>query len=295
MAIFTGTPGNDTITPDLVSAGVDALPPGSMPSADADNISGEGGDDVLSGDGGNDTIDGGTGDDTIDGGTGSDIIRGGSGDDLILGKTPGLNDPDDRDTIFGGAGNDEIFGNGGETDGYTLDGSDRIYGGAGDDKLLGKRGDDVLFGGGGNDRLGGYYGFDRLYGQGGDDRLIGRHDADRLNGGSGNDIYEYVSATDSTASARDIILNFDNVGAAFGDRISLLRIDADPSTGGNQAFDFVGTNATPGRGEVGVSPWGATNTMIRANLDGSPEPELEILVRDGSAEPGDWTAADFIL
>lgn len=285
MAIFTGTAGDDTIAPDLLSEGVIAVPGGAVPSADNDEIFGEGGNDVISAGGG---------DDTIDGGIGSDTIRGGPGNDYILGKPFGLDDPDDDDIIYGDAGNDVIYGNGGETDGFSQDGDDRLYGGAGDDGVFGKRGDDWLFGGSGNDRLGGYYGFDRLYGQDGNDRLIGRHDADRLHGGAGNDTYEYVSVTDSTASARDIILQFEGVGAVAGDRINLLRIDADPDTPGDQPFAFIGVSATPGQGEVGVSALG-TQTLVRANIDETPEPELEILVRDGDALPETWVAGDFIL
>lgn len=285
MGRFIGTAGDDTITTGFVSTDVTAEPAGTRPSAQDDSIHGDAGDDVLSG---------GAGNDIIDGGTGSDTIRGGPGDDVILGKTPGVDDENDRDTIYGDAGNDVIYGNGGETDGYSLDGADRIFGGAGDDGLFGKRGDDFLYGGSGNDKLGGYYGADQLYGQDGDDRLIGRHDADRLSGGAGNDIYEYVAVTDSTASARDLIVNFDGVGAGPGDRISLLRIDADPLTDGDQAFVFAGVNEIAGRGEVSVNASGAF-TVIRANIDDSPASELEILVKDGSAQPDDWVAGDFLL
>lgn len=56
MGIYTGTSGNDKITPAIVTAGVESTPEGSKPSADDDEINGLGGADVLKGDGGNDTI-----------------------------------------------------------------------------------------------------------------------------------------------------------------------------------------------------------------------------------------------
>ncbi len=284
MGTFSGTIGDDTITTGFVSTGV--MPVGDAPSDADDFIYGYAGSDVLAGGGGNDTIGGGEGSDTIDGGTGSDTIRGGPGDDFILGKTPGLGDENDRDIIYGDDGNDVIFGNGGENDGYSPDGADRIYGGAGNDGLYGKLGDDLLYGGDGDDRLGGYYGSDVLFGQNGADRLIGRHDADRLNGGAGNDIYEYVAVTNSTPSAQDTISNFDGVGARAGDRISLVRIDADPGAGGDQAFVLIGTQEFTAPGQVRVTDSGP-NTLIQANTNASPEPELQILVKDGGAHAGD--------
>ncbi|MBL8659146.1 MAG: hypothetical protein JNM75_05265 [Rhodospirillales bacterium] len=294
MGTFIGTPDADTITTGFVSAGVGVMFEGDAPSDGDDSIYGYAGSDTLGGGGGNDTIDGGEGGDTIDGGTGSDTIRGGPGDDFILGKTPGLSDATDCDLIYGDDGNDVIFGNGGEHDGYSADGADRIYGGAGDDGLYGKLGDDLLYGGDGNDTLGGYYGCDVLFGQNGADRLIGRHDADRLNGGAGNDIYEYVAVTDSTPSAQDSISNFDGVGAPAGDRISLARIDADPGASGDQAFVFIGTAEFTGPGQVRVTDLGP-HTLVQANTNDSPEPELQILVKDGAAHAGEWVAGDFIL
>lgn len=285
MGTFTGTNRSDTITPGSLSSGVKAMPSRSRPSDASDTINGQGG---------NDMIDGGGGNDRINGGTGSDTIRGGAGNDYILGKTPGIGDWNDRDVIYGGAGDDTIFGNGGETDGSSPDGADRIYGEAGNDRLFGKLGDDLLYGGDGNDVLGGYYGRDRLYGDAGNDLLRGRWDADILSGGPGSDRYEYRDVRDSTHNARDTILDFDNVGGRAGDRIDLHTIDANTNAGGNQAFVFKGTGPITGPGQLRVTASGG-DTLIQANTGGSNAPELEILVKDGHAGPGNWVAGDFIL
>ncbi|MFZ4406823.1 MAG: calcium-binding protein, partial [Paracraurococcus sp.] len=93
MATITGTSGNDTIQPGLVSPGVT----GGTPTA---------GDDSIQGLAGNDSIDGGDGNDTIDGGSGSDSLRGGGGNDLVI---IGLNS-EDIDYAYGDAGNDELQG-----------------------------------------------------------------------------------------------------------------------------------------------------------------------------------------
>lgn len=74
MGIYTGTSGNDRITPAIVSAGVESDPEGSKPSADDDEINGLGGADVLKGGGGNDTI--------TAAGKGT-LMRGGTGNDTI--------------------------------------------------------------------------------------------------------------------------------------------------------------------------------------------------------------------
>lgn len=102
MANITGTSGNDTITPGLVSAGV----VGGPVTTGADSVLGLDGNDVLDGGDGNDTLSGGIGDDSIIGGAGADLLLGGDGNDtLVAGASTGFND-----TLAGGNGNDEIRG-----------------------------------------------------------------------------------------------------------------------------------------------------------------------------------------
>ncbi|HEU0099131.1 MAG TPA: pre-peptidase C-terminal domain-containing protein [Allosphingosinicella sp.] len=72
--VVLGGSGNDTFTG---TAGVDVLDGNNSPTApnaaDADVLSGLGGNDILYGRGGADTLDGGTGDDAMTGGTGNDV------------------------------------------------------------------------------------------------------------------------------------------------------------------------------------------------------------------------------
>jgi Ca2+-binding RTX toxin-like protein len=110
MATFSGTAGNDTITPTLISVGVATSPPGSFPGAGADTIDGGAGNDLLDG-GGADFIDGGGGLDTVRGGAGNDTIEaatggtfdGGTENDTFLVFSAGAGT-----TITGGLGTDTL-------------------------------------------------------------------------------------------------------------------------------------------------------------------------------------------
>ncbi|BCH32022.1 hypothetical protein MesoLjLc_39520 [Mesorhizobium sp. L-8-10] len=94
MATFTGTTGDDTITPGLVTSGVVVVPAGTKPS----NAN-----DIINAGAGADTIDSGGGNDTVAGQQGNDIIRLGDGNDTAL-----WNPGDGSDTIDGGAGFDTL-------------------------------------------------------------------------------------------------------------------------------------------------------------------------------------------
>jgi hypothetical protein len=91
-----------------------------------------------------------------------------------------------------------------------------------------------------------------------------------------------------------VIFDYNGVGGAPGDRIGLSTIDANTGVSGNQTFVFKGSAATPGAGQIRLIASGA-DTLIQANTGGTPAAELEILVKDGAASPGQWAAADFIL
>ena len=160
----------------------------------------------------------------------------------------------------------------------------------------------MIYGGGGaketwdgNDTLYGDDGDDRIYAQFGNDRLTGGAGLDKLGGGLGNDIFDYNAVTESKPGAgRDVVLDFNGVGAAAGDRVDLSSIDANAGVGGNQAFAFKGTGAITGPGQVHVVASGA-DTLIQANTGGTTAPELEILVKDATATPAQWVGGDFIL
>ncbi len=104
--------------------------------------------------------------------------------------------------------------------------------------LRGYGGNDILIGAGGADTLIGGQGDDRLQGEEGADILFGGEGVDRLEGGAGSDLFVFFSVTDSCLVGHyDAILDF----ISGYDLIDLSGIDANDTTLGNQAFDFVST------------------------------------------------------
>lgn len=274
-----------------------------------------GNDTILTGTAG-DVIDGGSGDNQInadqtnfavptsgnDGIGGDDIVVCGSGADLIA--TWGGNDEvrsgDGVDEVFTGNGDDVIYAGGGSStvlqEVQAGRGDDRLYGGDGRDNLRGGENDDLIFGAGGSDRLNGGSGHDRMFGEAGTDELFGRGGLDELSGGSGNDTYVYDAVEESGpgSSSRDVIVDYNGVGGAAGDRIALSAIDANAGVSGNQTFVFIGSSAITKAAQIRVNASGA-DTLVQANTGGAPAAELEILVKDGAASPSQWVAGDFIL
>jgi Ca2+-binding RTX toxin-like protein len=148
--------------------------------------------------------------------------------------------------------------------GSTVTGTDE------EESLIGRAGNDVLDGLGGNDTLEGGQGNDTLRGGAGNDVLFGAQGTDNLSGGAGADVFQYTGTGQSSALPllRDIITDFE-VGA---DRIDLSAIDANASTGGNQAFAFIGASAFTARGQVRYSYQligGIEHTVIEANNAGT--------------------------
>lgn len=211
MAIYPGTPGNDTLT-------------------------GSAGDDSITGDAGNDILDGGAGNDTVDGGEGADR--------LIWDSASG--NPGDHDIYHGGDGHTPIYSGGYVTDvigseGYTFDtyshnggdslalnldsdapvtltyssteagavaadgrtlsfdGVERVYLGDGDNSVdasgatilhqdapnhfVGIR----LYSGAGQDTITGSSGTDYIHGGAGNDLIFGGDGSDVIEGGAGDD------------------------------------------------------------------------------------------------------------
>lgn len=231
-------------------------------------------------------------------GTGGCQLTGNELDNVIAATTVG-------DTVTGAGGNDTLYGGPigadaaeetGADDLFGGNGNDTIYGVGGNDTISGQSGNDTLYGDAGMDRLGGGSGNDTLYGGSEDDTLAGHSGLDRLSGDGGLDIYDYDSVTESAPGAsRDLILQFEGVGAAAGDRIDLSSIDAVPG-GDDDAFTFIGTDAFTGAGQVRVTSVGGADTLVEANTAGSSGAELAIVVSDGGAvAPNQWAAGDFIL
>src|SRR4029079_429844 len=101
-------------------------------------------------------------------------------------------------------------------------------------RLIGSAGVDHLYGGGGDDFLDGGSGADDLHGEGGNDTLIAPWYASQLTGGSGADAFVFLVASDNPIT---------DFSTAQGDKINLSSIDANAEQDGNQAFQFLGTQA----------------------------------------------------
>jgi Ca2+-binding RTX toxin-like protein len=207
-------------------------------------------------------------------------IVGGAEDDALAGTAFG-------DLLNGRGGNDAIRG---------ARGDDRLRGEGGDDRLLGGSGDDRLAGGGGYDRLSGAEGQDRLAGGGGDDRLAGGGDddtliaglgRDRLAGGSGADVFRF-DRTGGAAPGRPswTIEDFE----AGADRIDLRRLDADASSGADDAFVFVGGGRL--REEAGRLRY--EDGVLSGDLDGDGAADFEIELAGGRSGPA-LREDDFLL
>ena len=273
-----------------------------------DRIVGHGGDDALYGGAGNDTIFGGGGNDALDGGRGKDRLSGGDGNDTLSGGAGNdvLRGSTGNDRLDGGDGNDRLFGG---------NGRDRLSGGGADDRLSGGTGNDVLSGGTGNDTLAGGAGTDRLFGDGGNDILRGGTGDDMLHGGAGRDIlnagagddiviggrgtdiliggrgadtFLFRATADSTARAHDMIADFNR---REGDRLDLSAIDADTSSGGDQAFTFIaGRDFSGTAGELRFEAR-RTGIVIEGDTDGDGRVDFAVLLKHVDA----MKASDFLL
>ncbi|QNM83891.1 calcium-binding protein [Sphingomonas sabuli] len=189
-------------------------------------VSGNNGDNILSGHGGNDNLLGRVGSDMLVGGDGDDRLDGGVGDDTMVGgagnDTYQVDSAGDIVTELSGEGTDRVDTTADHTLGDNIE-VGRIVSNTGA-ALTGNGLDNRLIGGDGNDTLAG---------GDGDDVLIGGRGADELFGGGGADTFVFTSVLDSEPDHRDVIHN------GFGDVLDLSGIDADTTTAGDQAFDYV--------------------------------------------------------
>ena len=231
-----GGGGNDTIALDEANG---TLPPAILRGAGGnDTVTGGSSADQLLGQGGNDVL---NGTDLLLGGDGNDVLTGGDGDDQLFGEAGDdrfiWNPGDDSDLIEGGDGLDTVEVNGGngsevftivangarvsinrvDPAPFTLDagtvervvlhangGNDTISasgnlaalaqltldGGAGNDTILGSRGADLLLGGDGNDFVDGNQGNDGALLGAGDDLFV-------WDPGDGSDTIEGQDGTDT--------------------------------------------------------------------------------------------------
>ncbi len=228
----------------------------------ANYIAGGEGNDFLSGSFGNDTLHGDGGDDTVDGGVGDD-------------------------TVYGDAGNDQVRGGDGNDWAYGGSGADNVQGGNGSDFVFGDDGIDQLYGQAGNDRLYGGADADTLRGGDGDDTIVGGIGADMLYGDAGADTFQFLFASESTATSYDTVRDF----VAGLDRFDVSAIDANSLIAGNQAFNFY--NSKPfftSAGDLWTSVT-RTGTMVYGDLQGDGAADFAFMVTGSPS----LTASNFIL
>lgn len=181
---------------------------------------------------------------------------------------------------------DFVFDNGGSVDDVGTRYGDVMFGSQYGDLLGGAGGSDKLLGGNGSDTLLGDEGTDRLYGGSGRDKLTGGEGRDRLTGGDGADTFFFNELSDSNGRQRDHILDFNR---AY-DLIDVSKIDADKSTGADDAFTFIGDSVFTGVGQINITRSG-DHIVVAGNTDLDTEAEFQFTVHDISK----LGSADFIL
>jgi Ca2+-binding RTX toxin-like protein len=307
---------------DLIKAGdgIDTV----LGGLGADQILGQDGTDNLDGGDGNDRLDGGNGDDTLAGGIGNDILDGGVGVDTMNGGVGNdqLNGGDGNDSLTGGDGNDVLTGGigadamtGGLGDDvfYVDDAGDTTVeaGGQGTDTVhagvtftlaanietliqdgasnidgTGNGLANTLMGNGGNNRLDGGAGDDVIKAGNGNDVLIGGTGSDVLVGGAGADAFVITAASIHTSGAIETDTVNDLIKAQ-GDILDLSAIDADVSTGADDAFHLVG-GFTHHAGELTLTLAGG-NTLLALDVDGDGRADYRMTISGNvTGDSGGW-------
>lgn len=288
-----------------------------------DFASGGQGNDTILGGAGNDTLQGDDGKDTIDGEAGNDHIHGGAGDDRLIGGAG-------NDCVDGGVGDDTVSGDGGNDDMRGGDGNDILAGGAGDDHIDGGCGDDVIVlsvdggqdvitGGAGDDTLdlsqivfsadvdlpdgivevcngqtAQIFEIENVHGGHGRDRLVADAHVNIMEGGDGNDTFVFrdLASLKNGDGPRDAIVDF-----SVGDRLDLSRVGQEFGDFAGQKLFFAGADQAK-FDDVGAVTYhheiasnGQEITVVRGNLDSSPDHEFEIVL-DGILELNE---ANFVL
>jgi Ca2+-binding RTX toxin-like protein len=276
-------------------------PPPPPPPDPGETLTGTSGNDVLNatsdsnwtvdGLAGSDTITTLGGNDIITGGAGNDSIASGGGDDVIQfnGSSQGF------DSIDGGGGNDRIEATAkGTVIGLaSLSGVEAISAnGFGSVSIKGSSAGDVLDfttvtltgitainGGGGNDTISGSAAADVIAGGAG---------ADILRGNGGADRFDFNAVTDSRASARDQVVDFQQ----GTDKFDLVGVDAVGGVTGNQAFSFIGEAGFSNHaGELRIDHSDPAKTLILGDVNGDGIADFAIHVAGNIP----LNAGDFLL
>jgi serralysin len=120
------------------------------------------------------------------------------------------------------------------------------------------------------------------------DTIIANQAANHLTGNGGADTFKWMASTDAgTGSQADTITDF----VSGTDHVDLSPIDANPGTGSNDAFTFIGTSAFHNvAGELRYDVTGGS-AHIFADLDGNGVADFEIVVNNVAT----LTGSDFFL
>ena len=253
---------------------------------------------------GNNIIIGNSADNTLNAGTaGTDSLRGGGGNDTYVVDHAGV-----TVTEVAGAGTDTVQSSvtttlSNNVENLTLTGTGDINGtGNGAANVItGNTGNNALLGGGGNDTI--------LAGAG-NDTVTGGAGQDTITGGTGKDTFVYTATGDTgtTPTSRDIITDFTTfvTAGANSDVINLIAIDANSTTGGNQAFTWIGTAAFSDTNLTGTLAAGQIRyqyidtdgdlvndaTLIQGNVNNNLAADFSIQLSGVLTTLG---AADFVL
>jgi len=135
-------------------------------------------------------------------------------------------------------------------------------------------------GGSGADRILGNEAANTIRGNAGNDTIVGGGGADMLYGGAGADVFAYTALSDSTANARDQILDF----TSRSDRIDFSAIDANPNAAGDQAFTRVG--AFSGQAGQAVFAYNGSTGVTTISLDGNGDRVADLVLNvRGQVDP----------
>ena len=250
-------------------------------------LEGQGGDDFMKGGAGADTLLGGNGNDTLQGQDGADYLGGGAGADIMEG---GLgNDFYIVDNVGDVVQGEIAFSSGGGIDtvrsfiDYTQPDNIELVRlgnltGTGNLSATGNDAPGTLVGNAGNNTLTGRGGDDQINGNDGNDVMTGNTGVDTLVGGAGFDTFVYTAIADSRAgvSERDVINGF----VHGEDLIDLSAIDANTTTGFNDAFVFIGNAGFSGTaGELRTQGLGGPNAvLLEADHNGDSVADFQIFV-----------------
>lgn len=211
---------------------------------------------------------------------------GGDGNDTLIGNAADnvLDGGDGVDSLFGGRGNDTYYVTAGDTvtEGKTDDGIDTII----SDRswtlatktsttienltLDATAGTSNATGNSLANTLTGNASSNTLSGGAGNDTLIGNAGVDILVGGKGADIFMFLSALDTGTGSgqRDIISDFI---VSQGDKINLSSIDANTSSGGDDAFIFIDTLNFTSAGQLRFA-----SNILAGDINGDGVADFEI-------------------